>query len=73
MTDGAQTEPGNPFKPADKLKQRGFEIYSVAAGDAKRYQSQLERLKNRDLFTVSRASDMTKLVQDVAQAICPSK
>ena len=34
VTDGAQTEPGDPHIPADKLKSRGFEIYTVAAGDA---------------------------------------
>lgn len=73
VTDGAQTEPGDPHIPADKLKARGFEIYTVAAGDARKYYRELQRLKNKGIFSVSEASDIPKLIEEVAQAICPSK
>ena len=72
VTDGAQTEPGDLHLPADKLKSRGFEIYTVAAGDARKYYLELERLKNKDMFSVSEASGIPKLIDEVAQAICPS-
>ena len=73
VTDGAQTKPGDPHIPADKLKSRGFEIYTVAAGDAREYDQELKRLKNKEKFSVSEASDVPKLIGNVAQAICPSK
>ena len=73
MTDGAQTSPGNPYVPANELKKRGFEIYSVGAGDAKSHFYELERLKNKDLFFVHTAFEIPKLVTKVAQALCPRK
>ena len=73
VTDAAQTEPGDPHIPADKLKSRGFVIYNVAAGDARKYYREMDRLKNKDMFSVSEASGVPKLIDEVAQAICPSK
>ena len=71
MTDGAQTPPGNPFIPANKLKAREFEIYAVGAGSAQ--QRQLELLQNRGLYFVQSIYDIPKLAFQVAQKICPSK
>jgi cysteine-rich repeat protein len=33
LSDGIQTEPGDPIAVADSLKQQGIEIYSIALGD----------------------------------------
>ena len=65
MADGAQTKPGDPHIPADKLKSRGFEIYTVAAGDARKYYQELERLKNKDMFSVC------PLIDEVAKGNLP--
>ena len=72
-TDGVQTPPGNPFVPADKLKARGFEIYTVGAGAAKSHYRELEKLKNKDVFFVPEARELPKLINQVAQSICPSE
>ena len=71
MTDGAQTPPGNPFIPANKLKARGFEIYAVGAGSAQ--QRQLELIQNSGLYFVQSIYDIPKLASEVAHRICPSK
>ena len=73
VTDGLQTPPGNPFIPANKLKSRGFEIYSVGAGQAHAnvFRDQLERLKNRDVFIVPHPTELPLLANKVAQSICP--
>ena len=73
VTDGVQTPPGNPFVPAEKLKARDFEIYSVGAGEVRSHQRELERLKNKDLFFVRQATELPKLINQVAQSICPSE
>lgn len=73
VTDGLQTPPGNPFKPADKLKDRGFEIYAVGAGQDRSHYDELARLKNKDVYFVPEARELPKLINQVAQSICPSE
>ena len=70
VTDGVQTPPGNPFIPANKLKARDFEIYSVGAGQARHHFRELERLKNRDIFFVPDPTELPSLINKVAQSIC---
>ena len=73
VTDGVQTPPGNPYVPAEKLKARNFEIYTVGAGQAKYHYRELERLKNKGVFFVPEASELPNLINQVAQSICPSE
>lgn len=73
VTDGLQTRPNTPYAAANKLKSRGFEIYTVGAGQAKSHYRELERLKNKAVFFVPEATDLPKLITEVAQSICPSE
>lgn len=73
VTDGVQTPPGNPLEPAEKLKARDFEIYAVGAGRDRRQYEELERLKTKDVFFVPEARELPKLINQVAQSICPSE
>jgi len=73
VTDGAETRKGASRKPAEKLKARGFEIYSVGAGEGRQHQRELERLKNKDVFFVPAAKELPSLINRVAQSICPSE
>lgn len=66
VTDDIQTPPGNPFVPAEKLKARDFEIYTVGAGQARYHYRELERLKNKDVFFVPEARELPKLINQVA-------
>lgn len=73
VTDGVQTPPGNPYVPAEKLKARNYEIYTVGAGQAKFHYRELERLKNKEVFFVPEARELPTLINKVAQSICPSE
>ena len=76
VTDGAQTPPGNPNIPANKLKRRGFEIYAVGAGSSRTSRQQhreLAQLQNSGLYYVGRTSEIRNLAIEVGQAICPRK
>jgi len=73
VTDGVQTGPNTPYAAANKLKDRGFDIYTVGAGQARDHQRELEKLKNKGVFFVPDATDLPKLITEVAQSICPSE
>lgn len=73
VTDGVQTRPNTPYAAANTLKGRGFEIYTVGAGQARNHQRELERLKNKAVFFVPDARELPKLITQVAQSICPSE
>lgn len=73
VTDGVQTRPNTPYAAANKLKDRGFDIYTVGAGQGTNHQRELERLKNKAVFFVPDATNLPKLITEVAQSICPSE